>query len=287
MSAPRPCRPADMDELAALMAGPGPVHPVAGATDLLIAGRALPEGGVLVDLSAPPDLRGIGTAAADIRIGAATPVAALETHAGLAERFAALAQAAAACGAVQIRNRATIGGNIANAAPSADLVVPLALTDTRLAVIVPGGHWREIALCDYRPGAGVLIVAVVLPGAGLRPASAFVKLGPRRDLTIARLSLAAMADTGRGRLDDLAVVAGALGPRPIRLERAGAALAGRAPDRASLAGFLDALTAEVDAAIPDRPSRAWKRRAIRGLGLDLVARLMGLSPRDALFDGVV
>jgi len=174
MSAPRPCRPADMSELAALMAGPGPVHPVAGATDLLIDGRALPEGGVLVDLTALPELRGIETGAADIRIGAATTVAALETHAGLAERFAALAQAAAACGAVQIRNRATIGGNIANAAPSADLVVALTLARARLSVIAPGGHAREIALGDHRPDAGLLITAVVVPGAGLRPASAFV-----------------------------------------------------------------------------------------------------------------
>jgi len=51
-------------------------------------------------------------------------------------------------------------------------------------------------------------------------------------------------------------------------------------------GSVEVTVADVDAAIPGRASRLWKRRAIGGLGLDLVAALAGMSPRDALFDEV-
>jgi len=284
MTALVPTRPTDLCELAALMAGNAPIRFIAGGTDLLLSGRRLPREGFFVDLSAVNDLAGIKTDGGDIEIGAATTVAALEVHAGLAKRFPALVQAAAECGSVQIRNRATLGGNIANAAPAADLVPVLTLAEARLRLIMPGGASAEIPLGDFRPEAGGLIVAVIVPAAGLLPRSAFVKLGPRRDLTIARLNMAAMGEFADGRFGALRLVAGSIGPRPVRLGRAEAALVGRTLAAAVLRDLMQALSEEVDAAIPWRASRNWKRQAIRGLGLDLIARLCGLSPRDPLFD---
>lgn len=279
-----PARPVDLAALAQLMAGPLPVSFIAGGTDLLLSGRLLPRQGLLVDISAINGLTGIKTDGGDIEIGGASTVAALEAHAGLAKRFPALAQAAAECGSVQIRNRATLGGNIANAAPAADLVPVLALAEARQRLMMPGGASAEIPLGDFRPEAGGLIMEVILPEAKLLPRSAFVKLGPRRDLTISRLNMAAMGEFSSGRFGELRLVAGSLGPRPIRLGRAGAALAGRQLTSAALRDFMQALSEEVDAAIPGRASWSWKRQAIRGLGLDLIARLCGLSPRDPLFD---
>jgi CO/xanthine dehydrogenase FAD-binding subunit len=278
-----PARPADLAALAGLMAGNVPIRFIAGGTDLLLSGRRLPREGFLVDLSAVEGLAGVKTDGCDIEIGGATTVAALEAHAGLAKRFPALVQAAAECGSVQIRNRATIAGNIANAAPAADLVPVLALAEARLRLVMPGGAHTEVALGDFRPEAGGLIATVILPGAKLMPRSAFVKLGPRRDLTTSRLNIAAMGEFADGRFGALRLVAGSLGPQPIRLDRAEAALTGR-PLAAALRDFMQALSEEVDAAIPGRASRNWKQRAIRGLGLDLIARLCGLSPRAPLFD---
>lgn len=286
MTALVPARPADLAALAALMARPAPVRFIAGGTDLLLSRRQLPQEGLLVDLTAVEGLAGIETAGSDIVIGGATTVAALEVHAGLADRFPALAQAAAECGSVQIRNRATIAGNIANAAPAADLVPVLALAEARLRLVMPGGERAEVVLGDFSAGSGAVIAHVVLPGEKLLPRSAFVKLGPRRDLTISRLNMAAMGEFADGRFGALRLVAGSLGPRPVRLARAESALAGRPLAAAPLADFLRALSAEVDAAIPERTSRAWKRQAIRGVGLDLIARLCGLSPREAPFDEV-
>lgn len=281
-----PCRPENLQELSALMRTGDPVHLIAGGTDMLVGSRVLPKTGRLVDLTALPALRGIDCTADDIRIGACTTAARIEADAGLARRYPALVQAAAECGSVQIRNRATIAGNIANAAAGADLIPPLLLAGARLAGIAQGGMACEIDLDEYRPASGILITAVILPADGFGPDSAFVKLGPRRDLSIARLNLAATAQMRGRQLVGLRIIAGALAPRPIPLARAAAVLAGQSLTAERLCAFLDALSAEVDAAIPSRASQAWKRQAIRGLGIDLISRLLRLSNRDPLFDGV-
>jgi carbon-monoxide dehydrogenase medium subunit len=284
MNALLPARPADLKALTALMAESPPVHFVAGGTDLLISGRQLPATGRLVDLTAVKGLSDIESLGIDIGIGGATTVARIEAHAGLAIRFPALTQAAAQCGSVQIRNRATLGGNIANAAPAADLLPVLALARARLKLLLPGGTGAEIALADFRPGSGALIVTVILSGSQLLPRSAFVKLGSRRDLTIALVNMAAMAEFSDNRFGSVRLMAGALGSRPIRLAHAENALRGQRLAPASLRLFLKALSADVDDAIAGRPSHGWKRKAVRGLGLDLIALLCGLSPRDPLFD---
>lgn len=277
--------PIDTMELRALLsAAAGPVNFIGGGTDMLIAGRTMPTGGLLIDLSRIAGMAFISADDGGIRIGGATTVAAIAAHRGLATRLPALAEAAAQCGSVQIRNRATIGGNVANAAPAADLVPVLVAAKARLGCIGRDGASRELAICDYAPDRGYLIAEVILPGDGLLPCSAFVKLGPRQALSISRLNIALLAEFQDGRFGDVRMAAGALGPRPLRLPLAEASLAGKKLERAVLREFLSALAAEVDAAIPGRNSQVYKRRAIAGLGLDLVAQALGLSPRGQLFE---
>ncbi|WFP62310.1 FAD binding domain-containing protein [Mesorhizobium sp. WSM4904] len=277
--------PIDTMELRTLLsAAAGPVNFIGGGTDMLIAGRTMPTGGLLIDLSRMAGMAFISADDGGIRIGGATTVAAIAAHRGLAMRLPALAEAAAQCGSVQIRNRATIGGNIANAAPAADLVPVLVAAKARLGCIGRDGASRELAICDYAPDRGYLIAEVILPGDGLLPCSAFVKLGPRRALSISRLNIALLAEFQDGRFGDVRIAAGALGPRPLRLPLAEAALAGSKLEHAALRAFLSALAGEVDAAIPGRNSQAYKRRAIAGLGLDLVAQALGLNPRGQLFE---
>ncbi|MDX8528313.1 FAD binding domain-containing protein [Mesorhizobium sp. MSK_1335] len=277
--------PAHMAELRALFAATeGPMNFIAGGTDMLIAGRLLPAGGLLIDLSRIAGMASISTDGGDIRIGGATTVASIAADRGLAARLHALAEAAAQCGCVQVRNRATIGGNIANAAPAADLVPVLVAAEARLECIGRDGASFELAICDYTPDHGYLIAQVILSTNGLLPNSAFVKLGPRQDLSISRLNIALLAEFRDGHFGAVRIAAGALGPHPLRLPLAEVALAGKDLCSATLRDFLSALTAEVDAAIPGRSSQAYKRRAITGLGLDLVAQALGRSPRERLFE---
>jgi xanthine dehydrogenase FAD-binding subunit len=277
--------PANMAELRAmLVATARPVQFIAGGTDMLTAGRPLPAGGLLIDLSRVAGMAFISADDGSVRIGGATTVAAIAADRGLGVWLSALTEAAAQCGSVQIRNRATIGGNIANAAPAADLVPVLVAAEARLACIGRDGASCELAICDYEPDRGYLITEVILPRNGPPPCSAFVKLGPRQDLSISRLNIALLAAFRDGYFDDVRIAAGALGPRPLRLPLAEAALVGKQLGSSTLRDFLSALAAEVDAAIPGRGSQAYKRRAIAGLGLDLVAQAAGLSPRDDLFE---
>jgi carbon-monoxide dehydrogenase medium subunit len=277
-------RPRDLDAIHALMAQDAPLHFLAGGTDMLIAGRDRPQTGIVVDLGQVGALRGVSVAGGQIRIGAATTVATLADDPALNAAFPALAQAAAQCGSVQIRNRATIGGNIAQAAAAADLLPPLWAAGARLEIRDRSGR-RNIALQDHVATPGALIAAVLVPLPDPTPQSGFAKLGTRRDLIIAKLNLAMLMQADGDRITDLRIVAGALGPRPIRLQRAEASLRGNSISTATLQGFARALTGEVDAAIPDRPSRAWKRRAIVGLGFDVIAAITGRNPRDPLFSG--
>jgi len=285
MSALSVVAPPDLSTLRSLLAGAAtPVHFLAGGTDLLIAGCPLPDTGLLVDLSRMDGMAHIATEGADIRIRAATTVVMLADHCGLRARFPALSEAAAQCGSVQIRNRATIGGNIANASPGADLLPVLLAAGARLCLLEPGGEWNVVAILDFAPAPGRLIVEVILPNAGILPRSAFVKLGVRQDLTISRLSLALLAELQDGRFGVVRLAAGAIGPKPRRLPHAESALEGRRLEPGTLRDFLSSLVVEVDNAIAGRASQLYKRRAIAGLGLDLIARISGMNPRHELFE---
>ncbi len=275
--------PAAMPMLYALLEeNRGPLRFIAGGTDMLV--RPLPESGVLVDVSAVDGMAFIEARGEDVRIGAATTVASICGHQALAARLAALGQAAGQFGSAQIRNRATIGGNIANGAPAADLVPVLLAADARLVLLKPGGLRREVPLAADACMPGDLITEIILPSAGNSSTSAFVKLGPRSDLAISRICLALVAGFENGRFGAVRLAAGALGPFARRLPTAEAALSGRSLDASTLRDFIAALAAEVDMAIPGRLSQPYKRRAIAGIGLDLIGRFAATNPRGRLFE---
>jgi len=287
MSALHAAAPSDPAALAALLGrSPGRVRYVAGGTDLLIRDGTLPESGLLVDISRTRGLAFVETEGESLRIGAATTVAALASHPGLRRRLAALSEAAEQCGSVQIRNRATIGGNIATASPAGDLLPVLACAGARLTVLDIRGSGREVPFAGFVPAPGEMIREIAIPAAALLPRSAFVKLGPRSELTISRLNLAMQAEySARGRrIGEVRLFAGALGPVPRRLPQVEESLRHRALSPDTLRGFLRELRGAVDTAIPGRNSQRYKRRAVMGLGLDLIARIAGLDARDPLFD---
>jgi carbon-monoxide dehydrogenase medium subunit len=268
--------------LAALLAGAeGPLTFIAGGTDLLVAPRALPADGLLVDLTRARDLAGVAVKRNVLRIGAAATLAALAENAVIRARLPALAEAAAQCGSVQIRNRATLGGNVATASPASDLTPALACFGARFRTLARDGERRRgfKAMVPAAGGSGLArgeaIVAAEISLAGRLGRSAFAKLGVRDDLAIARLNLALEAEFDGARFGAARLYAGAVAPAPRRLARAERALAGRALDAATLEDFDRALVADIEAAIPGRASLGYKRRAVVGLGRDLLARLTG------------
>ena len=217
---------------------------VAGATDLLV--EADPAARILVDVGRL-GLVYIKPHRGGWRIGAATTIAMLEHSEGM-RAFAGgiLARAAASSGSIQIRNRATAGGNLANASPAADLAPPLLALDAKVVIAGQKGK-RRLPLADFFRGVrqtalnSDLLVEIILPPLGRaatvreRSAWSFQKLG-RVESDIAIVNAAAGVGVDAGGLCRWARIAvGAVAPTPLRIAAAENALQGRPLDRESIA----------------------------------------------------
>ena len=201
---------------------------LAGGTDLVIRlrdGSFAPS--VVVDVKAVPELApGIReTPEGGLWIGATTTMTEIAAHPVIRRDVAALAEAAAVVGSVQIRNRATVAGNLCNASPAADTAPALLVHD---AVVVTAGLQgsRRIPLDVFFIRSGVttlepgeLVAAVELPAASSRIASAHERRTRRRGHDLASVTVACGVDA-----DGVVRLAfGSLGPRPVvRVDETGA-----------------------------------------------------------------
>ena len=153
-------RPSSLEEACAALADPaGSAKALAGGTDLLVQMRA---GGLrpsaLVSLKDVPGLDFIRpTTTAGSTIGAVTSLGAIENSPDVNERFPALAEAAAWVGSAQVRNRATVGGNLCNAAPSAD-TAPILIALGAEAILADGRGERVVLLEDFFTGPGQTVL---------------------------------------------------------------------------------------------------------------------------------
>jgi len=234
---------------------PGGVRPtpLAGATDLLVtlnAGTA--PGGRFLDLWPLRELRGIRTDARGARLGALVTFREIGGHAVLARRVPALVAAAAEIGGWQNQNRATIGGNIANASPAGDSLPVLLALEAALQVRSVRGE-RSVPLASlftgYRELAlepDELITAVTIPFPSPPCRQYFRKVGTRRAQSISKVVMAAALRMGRdGRVEHVRIALGSVAPVPLRATGTEAALQGVRPSapaaeaaRAALAGDI-------------------------------------------------
>ncbi len=211
---------------------------LAGGTDLLLKFRrpAAKTPKLIVDISRVAELRGIVERHGHIVIGPLVTHAELQGS-DLLRRYAPLlASAAATIGAPQIRNRGTIGGNIMNAAACADTVPPLIALGAIVTLQSSAGA-RELSLSElflqpYQTKANPdeLLTAIHFPALGVTTRSAFIKLGRRNALSIARLSVAAILEMDEdGRIAGARIVPGAAFPIWRRVTAAEQILVGEKP----------------------------------------------------------
>jgi CO/xanthine dehydrogenase FAD-binding subunit len=213
-------RPTRLDEAIGMLVEHGAAaRPLAGGTDLIIRLRdRTVTPGVVVDLKRIADLGdGILEAPEGRTIGARATMTTILGDAGIGRDHQALAEAAAVVGSVQIRNRATLAGNIGNASPAADTIPALLVDDARVVVAGPGGK-RHVALDEILVRSGVttleadeLITAVELPRPVGRRGSVHLRRTRRRGHDLASVTLACAVDEdGTTR-----IAYGSLGPRPL------------------------------------------------------------------------
>ncbi len=174
-----------------------------------------------------------------IRIGAATPINTVGAFPlFLSEPYQALSEAADSHSTPTIKNRATVGGNLCNSSPCADLALPLLVLDSLLIAAGAGGE-REIPIARFFKGAnymaleaGEILQEIRIPQYSKITGSAFFKL--RRQQTavdMAVVNVAALLTVDTGRCRDVRIALGAVAPVPLRAEKAEAVLAGAEVNR--------------------------------------------------------
>lgn len=179
----------------------------AGGTDLLVNIRSdgvSPD--LLVDIKGIEPLGKLGVDAPDATIGACVPLNVIGENTALAMRFTALAQAALSVGSYQVRNRATLAGNIANASPAADTAPALLVLGAHAAVQGKEGG-RNIPISELFLGvkknalvADELITSIVIPSTAKHVKSAFVKKQRVRGHDLAVINMAGSLDQESGAL---------------------------------------------------------------------------------------
>jgi len=264
--------PTSLEEAAGILRA-GNVTVLAGGTDLMPqtqAGRMHLQP-VLMNVRRVPELRGIAEQGGAVRIGALVTITELLESALVRERLGMLWQACDHFASDQIRNAATLGGNLCNASPAGDTLVPLLALNARVVLASkPNGtlQTRRVPLAEFLLGPGrtcrapaelLAAVEVPLPPAGF--AGEFYKHGTRPGLDIAATASAAAARRDGAVLRDVRIAFGAVAQTGIRAPRAEAALEGRAPDAATLEAAAQAALAEIHP-ISDLRASDWYRREL-------------------------
>lgn len=254
---------------------------VAGCTDFLAQRNNTPwDARLLISLVDLPELQEIRLSGERLSIGAACTHSRVEGHPLVRQYFPALAAACGNVGSKQVRNRGTVGGSVGNASPAGDIYPVLLALGARGVVINSEEAIRRLSMEELVSPRGrpaleedEAITAFELPLPGRRNLNAFFKLGEQAHVTIAKLSLAVSLELREGRMEQVRLVLGAVARRAFHA-RSAAALEGQPLSPELLPPFFEALSAEIESSIPDRPSMPYKRQAVKGLADDLLSALL-------------
>ncbi|MCP4675558.1 MAG: xanthine dehydrogenase family protein subunit M [Deltaproteobacteria bacterium] len=215
-------KPRTLDEAWELQSKTSDARFVAGGTDLMVGiknGVVKPP--AVLSLRSIPDLSGVETG--DVtRIGAMTTITDTIGNPEIASRYPVLIQAARELGSVQVRNVATIGGNLCNASPCADMALPLLVLDASVRLQKPGSS-RDVPLYQFFTGPkvtciepGEILTHILIPEPPAGAVATFMKRG-RVKMDIAVASVATLLHMDGDKCLKARVAAGSVAPVPLRL----------------------------------------------------------------------
>jgi carbon-monoxide dehydrogenase medium subunit len=261
-------------EAAVQMLGSATARALAGGTDLI---PQLREGrrsaALVVDLKHVPACVGVDRLAdGGWRIGAATSVRRLADEPGLRRDHPGLIEAAQLIGSLQVQSRASLGGNLANGAPSAD-AVPLLISLGAVAEIADatGRRQQPVAEIPAGPGRstlppGALIVALLLPPRAERSAARYLRFTPRREMDIAVAGSGVALSLGAGgEITTARITLASVGPVPLCAEKAEARLIGGRPEAGLLAEAARIAATEAKPISDTRASADYRRELVEVL----------------------
>ncbi len=275
--APKPAymRPDTLGEALQFLADHGPeTRMVAGGTDILVdirAGKVNVD--YLMDISRMDSLKEIRMGEDGLFIGSGVTLTEIQSSNLIAGHLPSLYKSTLTFGSRQIRNVATIGGNAANASPSADTIPPMIAHDGVALIRNRQGERRlpveELASGPYRSTVGG---DEIITGFFLQPSAGkicdFQKIGRRKSLAVARMNMAfAMDRDADGGVSFIRLALGACTPTSRRMSRAEAFLMGKRLDERTLLEGARFLAEEMVEVTGRRPSTVYKEEAVQGLFL--------------------
>jgi CO/xanthine dehydrogenase FAD-binding subunit len=197
---------------------------IAGGTDLIPqirTGSKSPE--FFIDIGEINELLSIEESKNSISIGAATKIADVASDSIVTTHCPTLASAAGHLGNTLTRNRATIGGNIANASPCCDTAPPLLTLNASVVIRNMKGETRRLSIDDfflsYKKTAlaqGELITRIIVPKRTGKDGGSFIKIGQRNSAAISMISMALMMEIEAGNCKEVKIAMGGMAPVPIR-----------------------------------------------------------------------
>ena len=230
--------PTSLSEAVSVLSANGDrARPLAGGTDIIVqlrGGRR--ELDVLVDAKKIPELNQIEMTDSGLRLGAAVPCYEIYQNQQVAAAYPGLIDAAGLIGSIQIQGRASIGGNLCNAAPSGDSIPPVITLGGEAHINGPNG-WRAVAAEDFctGPGRSVLepgeiLVGIQIPAPVANSGTAYLRFIPRNemDIAVAGVSSSVVLDASGQTIQSARIALASVGPTPILATAAGDSLAGKA-----------------------------------------------------------
>ncbi|HEV8575267.1 MAG TPA: xanthine dehydrogenase family protein subunit M [Dehalococcoidia bacterium] len=267
--------PTSLDEAISLLREHGEsARPLAGGTDLVVQMKEnatkFPTPSHIVSLLRIPEIGGIEFSEGEgLRIGAGATMAEVAESPIIRELYTAIAEGAALVGSLQTMNMATVGGNLCNAAPSADIAPPL-LAFAAEAVIVSASGRRSLRLEEFFLGPGKtalapceLLAEVRAPAPLAGTGSAYARHTPRKQMDIAVVGVAALLTLAGGRIERARVALGAVAPTPVRARRADGLLEGQAASAELFRRAAEAAAAECSPISDVRGSVEFRRHIVQ------------------------
>ena len=242
---------------------------IAGGTDVMVDIKFKEEPGCLVNIKKIPSLSGIHENGGRLRIGALATIREIETSALVRDKLPVLWQACHQFASLQVRNTATIGGNICRASPSGETLAPLLVLEAKAVLAFSDGEKSEPFASFFQGpgkcsvGAKGLLTEIEIPYPAAGSKSVYLKHAVRGAMDIAMVGVAVLLtpDAGKNNIQDVRIGLGAVAPTPVRAPKTEALLRGK-PLGAVLLKEAAALAASESSPISDQRSSAENRRWI-------------------------
>lgn len=242
---------------------------IAGGTDVMVDIKYKEEPGCLVNIKKIPGLTAIRENGGSLRIGPLATIHEIEANKLVRERLTVLWESCHQFASLQIRNTATIGGNICRASPSGETLAPLLVLEAKAKAAAPDGE-KTAPFSAFFQGPGKtalgskgLLTEIEVPYPPQGSRGVYLKHAVRGAMDIAMVGVAVLVrpDAGKNNLQEVRIGLGAVAPTPIRATKTETMLRGK-PLTAALVKEAAAMAASESSPISDQRSSAENRRWI-------------------------